>query len=57
MIKTGDYLTSEWTGATFDTSGKFMFVNIQDPGVTFVIEGRWDKDFYKYTFIKSLQLY
>ena len=57
MIKTGDYRTSEWTGATFDTSGKFMFVNIQDPGVTFVIEGRWDKDFYKYTFIKSLQLY
>jgi secreted PhoX family phosphatase len=33
----------EWAGVTFDPSGKWMFVNIQTPGVTFAITGPWEK--------------
>jgi hypothetical protein len=28
-----------WAGATFDPSGETLFVNIQDPGITFAITG------------------
>jgi hypothetical protein len=34
---------SEFTGPTFSTDGKVLYVNIQDPGLTFAITGPWDK--------------
>jgi secreted PhoX family phosphatase len=36
-----DYSGFEWAGATFDPTGKWLFVNIQDPGITFAITGPW----------------
>jgi secreted PhoX family phosphatase len=32
---------SEFTGVTFDRTGRTMFVNIQDPGITFAVTGPW----------------
>lgn len=32
---------NEWAGAVFSPDGKWMFVNIQTPGVTFAITGPW----------------
>jgi secreted PhoX family phosphatase len=43
FIKEGDYRQMEWAGVTFDPSGRWMFVNIQTPGVTFAITGPWEK--------------
>ncbi len=41
-IAPGSYTTSEWCGATFEpTSGNWLFVNIQSPGITFAITGPW----------------
>jgi uncharacterized protein len=37
-----NYRANEWAGATFDASGKWLFVNIQTPGVTFAITGPWE---------------
>jgi len=37
----GDFRDQEWAGATFDQSGKWLFVNIQTPGITFAITGPW----------------
>jgi uncharacterized protein len=37
----GDFIGSEWAGATFH--GDWLFVNIQSPGITFAITGPWDK--------------
>lgn len=34
---------SEFCGACFSPDGSVMFVNIQDPGLTFAIEGPWSK--------------
>ena len=34
---TGDYRGMEWAGACFSEDGKWLFVNIQTPGIT----GRW----------------
>ena len=31
----------EFAGATFSPDGKWLFVNIQTPGVTFAIRGPW----------------
>ncbi len=39
-IAPGDYTGSEWAGACFYE--KWMFVNIQTPGITFAITGPWD---------------
>ena len=39
----GDHRDMEWAGVTFDPSGRWMFVNIQTPGVTFAITGPWEK--------------
>ena len=37
-----DFTGSEWCGATFDPkNGNWLFVNIQAPGITFAITGRW----------------
>jgi secreted PhoX family phosphatase len=38
----GDYTGSEWCGATFEPDdGRWLFVNIQSPGITFAITGPW----------------
>ena len=34
---------SEWAGACFDRTGKWLFANIYDPGVTFAITGPWHR--------------
>lgn len=41
FIEPGDYRGNEWAGACFDPRGQYLFVNIQTPGVTFVITGPW----------------
>jgi secreted PhoX family phosphatase len=33
---------SEWAGACFSPDGKTMFVNMQNPGITFAIWGPWE---------------
>lgn len=38
---TGDFRGREWAGATFSPDGKWLFVNIQTPGITFAITGPW----------------
>lgn len=37
----GDFRGQEWAGATFSANGKWLFANLQDPGVTFAITGPW----------------
>ncbi|MCR9295269.1 MAG: PhoX family protein [bacterium] len=37
----GDFRDSEWAGACFSEDGEWLFVNLQDPGVTFAITGPW----------------
>jgi len=37
----GDYSTREWAGVTYSPDGKWLFANIQVPGVTLAITGRW----------------
>lgn len=34
---------SEFAGGCFSHNGRFMFVNVQSPGLTLVIEGPWRK--------------
>lgn len=38
----GDFRDSEWAGASFSPDGRWLFVNIQDPGITFAITGPWE---------------
>jgi uncharacterized protein len=38
-----DRRSSEFCGACFDPTGRFLFVNIQTPGITFAITGPWAK--------------
>ena len=41
---TGDYTGSEWAGATFEPkNGRWLFANLQSPGVTFAITGPWTR--------------
>jgi len=37
----GDFSTREWAGVTYSADGKWLFANIQVPGVTFAITGPW----------------
>jgi uncharacterized repeat protein (TIGR03803 family) len=37
-----DERQSEWAGATFSPDGRWLFVNIQNPGITFAITGPWE---------------
>lgn len=37
----GDFRGQEWAGATFSADGKWLFANIQTPGITFAITGPW----------------
>lgn len=39
---TGDFTGGEWAGACFSPDGQWLFVNIQDPGITFAITGPWE---------------
>ena len=36
-----DYRSSEFAGACYSPDGKWLFVNIQSPGITFAITGPW----------------
>lgn len=38
----GDYSDSEWCGCCFSPDGKWLFANIQKPGLTVAITGPWD---------------
>ena len=37
----GKFSQQEWAGATFSPDGKWLFVNIQTPGLTLAITGPW----------------
>jgi len=39
----GDYRQQEVAGACFDSTGEFLFINIQTPGITFAIWGPWER--------------
>jgi secreted PhoX family phosphatase len=41
-IPADDYRGREWAGATFSPDSRWLFVNIQTPGITFAITGPWD---------------
>jgi len=40
---TGDWRKSEFAGATFSPDGNWLFVNIQNPGITVAITGPWGR--------------
>jgi secreted PhoX family phosphatase len=37
----GDHRGNEFAGCCFDPTGRYLFVNIQTPGITFAIAGPW----------------
>jgi secreted PhoX family phosphatase len=37
----GDFRGSEFAGATYSPDGKWLFFNIQSPGITFAVSGPW----------------
>lgn len=37
----GDHRGNEFAGGCFDPTGRYLFVNIQTPGITFAITGPW----------------
>jgi uncharacterized protein len=41
-VKPGAYRDQEWCGATFTADGRWLFANVQSPGVTFAITGPWE---------------
>jgi uncharacterized protein len=43
VVLPGDYRQSEWAGACYSPDGRWLFANIQTPGVTFAITGPWKK--------------
>jgi secreted PhoX family phosphatase len=42
-VAPGDSRQNEWAGATFSPDGRWLFVNIQTPGITFAITGPWHR--------------
>lgn len=38
----GDFRFEEWAGPSFSPCGRWLFVNIQTPGITLAITGPWD---------------
>lgn len=38
-----DRRDEEWAGATFSPDGRWLFANVQTPGVTFAITGPWEE--------------
>jgi len=43
QVRAGDFRGSEFAGATFSPDGKWLFFNIQSPGVTFAVTGPWER--------------
>jgi len=43
FVEEGDHRQNEFAGATFDPSGRWLFVNTQTPGITFAITGPWER--------------
>ena len=41
LVPAGDYTGSEWAGACYSPDGKWLFANLQSPGVTVAITGPW----------------
>jgi secreted PhoX family phosphatase len=41
VVRAGDYRQNEWAGACYSPDGKWLFANIQTPGLTFAITGPW----------------
>ena len=39
----GDFRSGEFAGATFSPDGRWLFVNIQAPGITLAITGPWER--------------
>jgi secreted PhoX family phosphatase len=39
----GDFTFAEFAGATFSPDGRWLFVNLQTPGITLAITGPWEK--------------
>jgi hypothetical protein len=37
----GDFSGSEFAGATFSSDGKWLFFNVQSPGISFAVTGPW----------------
>jgi secreted PhoX family phosphatase len=42
-VAPGNYTQQEWAGANYSPDGRWLFVNIQTPGITFAITGPWVK--------------
>jgi uncharacterized protein len=42
-VAPGNFTQQEWAGACFSPDGRWLFVNIQTPGITFAITGPWHK--------------
>jgi secreted PhoX family phosphatase len=40
---TGDFRTGEFAGATFSPDGRWLFVNMQLPAMTYAITGPWER--------------
>ena len=38
----GDFRDREFTGVTFSPDGRWMFFNVQTPGITFAVTGPWE---------------
>lgn len=39
----GDFRSREFAGATFSPDGRWLFVNMQSPGITLAITGPWER--------------
>jgi secreted PhoX family phosphatase len=37
----GDFTTRETAGVTYSPDGRWLFFNVQTPGITFAITGPW----------------
>jgi uncharacterized protein len=40
-VSPANYTGAEWAGACYSPDGRWLFVNIQSPGITFAITGPW----------------
>ncbi len=43
LCETNDANDSEWAGAVFSPDGRVLFVNLQDPGISYAITGPWER--------------
>jgi uncharacterized protein len=42
-VAPGDYRGFEFAGACFEPAGRWLFANIQTPGLSFAITGPWQR--------------